>query len=664
MRRSICYSEPSQAKAGEVSNWKFVFTTAAPLPKGTRLRFDLLSRGRESIDWQIPTSNLKQGSNCIWAMLDNGKALQAKEIEVPESFAPLFEFVLPSTIEAGGNFMVVIGNPKEAKKGTGNRAQTNSQRRRPFHLLIDPTGKGNFGDPEVFTLDVRGNVLKTIRILSPSFVVRNKRFDAIVRFEDEFGNLTSNAPDDTLIELSHEHLRENLNWKLFIPETGFITLPNLYFNEAGIYTLRLKNTKTKEVFQSCPIKCFHESERNVYWGILHGESERIDSTENIDSCLRHFRDDISINYFACSPFESLEETSNEIWKSIAQAVTDFDEADRFSTFLGMQWAGTPGKEGVRQFLFLKDNKQMLRRKDGKYSSLDKIYKSFTPKELLSIPCFTMGKGNEYNFDEYAPEHERVAEIYNAWGSSECTAKEGNPLPIRNSNKKGLQESAEGSIRKALRKNCRFGFVAGGLDDRGIYADFYQNGQEQYFPGMTAIIAQEHSRNHLAEALYNRSCYATTGERIIVGLYLAGVPMGKEINSADKPGLMVNRHLSGYAAGTTTLKSVEIIRNGEVLTSFKGTGYSLDFTYDDMVPLEKIIIDAKDKKPPFVYYYLRVIQEDGHMAWSSPIWVDFVRPQPGSMKKPVKPAVVEKPIPEVFDEEDEEEEEEDFNYDEK
>ena len=22
-----------------------------------------------------------------------------------------------------------------------------------------------------------------------------------------------------------------------------------------------------------------------------------------------------------------------------------------------------------------------------------------------------------------------------------------------------------------------------------------------------------------------------------------------------------------------------------------------------------------------YYYLRVIQRDGHMAWSSPIWVD-------------------------------------------
>ena len=79
---------------------------------------------------------------------------------------------------------------------------------------------------------------------------------SIVRFEDEFGNLTNNAPEDTLIELSHEHLRENLNWKLFVPETGFISLPNLYFNEAGIYTIQLVNSKTKEIFRSAPISVF------------------------------------------------------------------------------------------------------------------------------------------------------------------------------------------------------------------------------------------------------------------------------------------------------------------------------------------------------------------------------------------------------------------------
>ena len=663
MRRSICYCDPAQAQAGEVNTWKFIYTTSVALPKGTRVKFDTLSKGRD-IDWQIPSSNLKKTSNVIFAFTDNGKILQAKEIETPDSFAPVYEFILPSAIEVGGNFTIVVGSPKSGAtnaKAHGTRAQTHSQRRRSFNLYIDPTGKGHFHEPEVFNMDIRGNILHSIRVLTPSFVVRNKRFDVIVRFEDEFGNLTSEAPEDTLIELSHEHLRENLNWKLFIPETGFISLPNLYFNEPGVYTITLRNSKTKEIFRSSPIKCFPENDKNLFWGILHGESDRVDSTENIESCLRHFRDDRALNYFAASPFENPEETSNDIWKLIIQNITDFDEADRFATFLGFQWVGTPGEEGVRQIIYAKDSKQLLRKKDAKYNNLKKIYKSFNPKEIIAIPSFTMGKGYDYNFDDYNPDFERVVEIYNSWGSSECTAKEGNPIPIRNPNKKGVQETADGSVQKALQHNLRFGFVSGGLDDRGIYEGFYEGGQEQYPGGLTAIIAPEHSKSALAEALYNRSCYATTGERIILGLFLAGFPMGKEVSTADKPGLMINRHLSGFVAGTTTLSAVEIIRNGKVLKSFDCTGYTLDFTFDDLSPIEKVAIDNKDKKPPFVYYYLRVTQEDGHMAWSSPIWVDVIQPVPGAKvtaKRPVKPT----PAPINFDEDDEEEEEIDFDLD--
>lgn len=661
MRRSICYCEPSHARAGEINTWKFIYTSAVNLPKGTRIRFDLGSKGRD-IDWQIPTVNLKKTSNVIYAVLENGKQLMAKEIEISDSFTPQYEFILTSALEAGHNFTIVVGSPKAndgAKNGT--KAQTNAQRRRPFLLYIDTTGKGNFDDPEVFSLDIRGSDLSNIRILTPSFVTRNKRFDVIVRFEDEYGNLTNHASDETLVELSHEHLRENLKWKLFVPETGFIALPNLYFNEPGIYTIRLLNTHTKETFQSSPIKCFPDSNHHLYWGLLHGESERIDSTENIENCLRHIRDEKALNFFSASPFESPEETSSDIWKLIVQNITEFDESERFSTFLGFQFQGVPGQEGIRHILYLKDAKQILRKKDPKSSSLSKIYKSFSPKEMISIPTFTMGKGFEYDFKNFDPNFERVVEIYNAWGSCECTKKEGNLRPIQTNGKIGIQETAEGSIQKALLRNLRFGFVAGGLDDRGIYVDLFEGDQVQYSPGLTAIIASEHTRSSLAEALYNRSCYATTGERIIVGLSLAGSPMGSEVSTADKHGLIVNRHLAGYVAGTNKLKAVEIIRNGKVIKTFTSEDHTLEFVYDDMTPLDKVIIDAKDKKPPFVYYYIRVIQEDGHMAWSSPIWVDYVPSAPVRKMVAVKGAkVVKKPI--FAEELDDEDEEDDFDLD--
>lgn len=626
MRRSICYCEPAQTLAGNSSTWQFIYTPSIDLPKGTKLKFDLQSKGRE-IDWELPSTNLKKTSGLIYGLLDNKKVVQAKEIAVKDSMTPAYEFVLPSEIEAGSNFTIILGSPKLNARdmaSKGLKSQKNSQRRRPFYLYVDPSGKGKYEEPEVFTMDIRGNELKTIRLLTPSFVTKNKRFDIVLRFEDEFGNLTNNAPSDTVVELSYENIRENLNWKLFVPETGFINVPNLYFNEAGIYTITLKNPKTKEEFRSFPIKCFPEGNQHLFWGLFHGESERYDSTENIDSCLRHFRDEKALNFFGVSPFENQEETPNEVWKGVIQTVTEFNEDDRFTTFHGVQWVGSPHKEGIRQLVYLKDIKQPIRKKESKITSFDKLYRSTSPKEFIAIPSFTMGKGFDYDFKAWDPDFERVVEIYNSWGCSENTKKEGNDIPISTSTKKGVQESPEGSVQKALNNNCRFGFVAGGLDDRGIYAGFYDGGQSQYPPGLTAIIATEHNRTSIADALYQRSCYATTGERIIVGLYLAGLGMGKELSTVDKPGLLINRHLTGYVAGTSDLVKVEIIRNGKVIKTYEpDTGYAFEFAFDDMVPLDQVVISSKDKRPPFVYYYVRVTQEDGHMAWSSPIWVDYI-----------------------------------------
>ena len=638
MRRSICFCEPNASLAGEVSTWKFSYTTATSLPKGAKLKFDLQSRGRE-IDWELPQVNPKEKKNLIWLELSDKKILHAKEIQGPEDFTPSYEFILPSEIKGGDTLSIFLGSAGDK----GNRAQTATQRRRPFYLYIDLKGKGDYKDPEIFTLDVRGNVLKNIRIVAPSLVAKGKRFDVIIRFEDIFGNLTNNAPEDTLVSVSYEHLRENLNWKLFVPETGFINVPNLYFNEPGIYKIQLENLKTKEKFLSAPVKCVLETDRSIYWGLLHGESDRFDSGENIENCLRYFRDDKNLQFYASSSFESNEETPNDIWKSVSVQIAEFNEDYRFSTFLGVQWFNAAPEEGHRLLLYAKDSKPMLRKKDMKTNSLKKIYKGHSVKDLLSVPSFSMAKGYETTFEDFDTEYERVVEIYNAWGSSECTEKEGNLRPITSDDKKGIFESEKGSIRKALNNNHRFGFVAGGLDDRGIFADLYDSEQVQYTPGLTAILAFEHTREALFQALINRSCYATTGERIVLGFSIAGAPMGAELNTKLKPGLGFNRHITGFVAGTKPIKEILFIRNGKPFHSIQPDQTHYEFAIDDTELLSKIFLPGKGEKPPFVYYYIRAIQEDGHIAWSSPIWIDIVEAVPSlngnntPAKKPKKPA---------------------------
>lgn len=629
MRRSICFTQPTHTQAGKTGTWKFVYTPSQTLPQGARLKFDLLSKGRP-IDWEIPETDLSKKTSVIWLDLQNSSPLPFTRTE-DDQFAQ-FETTLPREVKAGESFTISIGQLNPEKHAL-SRAQKIVQRRKSFHLYIDPKGKGEYKDRELFQMDIRGGHLQSLRVIAPSIVTRNKRFDVIVRFEDEFGNLTANAPEGTLIDLSYRHLRENLNWKLFVPETGFLTLPNLYFNEPGVYKLRLKNLLTNQVFFSPPIKCYQDYPLNLFWGVFHGESERFDATEHIESCLRYFRDEKAYHFYGVSAFDAEQETSSDIWKLISNQVTEFNEEDRFSTFLGFQWTGEATQEGIRQFLYTKDSKPLLRKKDTKTNSLKKIYKTHQAKDLLAIPSFTMNGKKPYDFTNFDPQFERVVEIYNAWGSSECMEKEGNPRPIKSHNNKGIGETSEGSVRKALERNCRFGFVAGGFDDRGIYEGLFDTGQQQYSSGLTAVLSKDHSRSSLFDALQKRRCYATTGARMILGFYIGGEQMGSELSNSQKPGLALNRHISGYVIGTSELEKVEIVRNSQVLHTFSPEGDTFDFAYDDTQNLQESSIGGDPF--PFVYYYLRTFQKDGHIGWSSPIWVDYhATPQKISAPKKV------------------------------
>lgn len=122
MRRSICYCEPTQCMAGEVSTWKFIYTPSIDLPKGTKLKFDLLSTGRD-IDWEAPQANLKKTSNVIYVLLENKKVIAGKEIELKNSVNPAYEFVLPSEVEAGSEITIVVGSPKLTTKEESKTVQ-------------------------------------------------------------------------------------------------------------------------------------------------------------------------------------------------------------------------------------------------------------------------------------------------------------------------------------------------------------------------------------------------------------------------------------------------------------------------------------------------------------------------------------------------------------
>lgn len=155
----------------------------------------------------------------------------------------------------------------------------------------------------------------------------------------------------------------------------------------------------------------------------------------------------------------------------------------------------------------------------------------------------------------------------------------------------------------LAKGHRFGFTASS-DSHGL---LWHHGEarkrDPYRTGLTAVQVRSLHRDDVLEALRARRCYATSGAKILLDVTVNGAPMGSEI-VADGPPLAV--HVIAHGEGP--LARVEVIADGVVAARED---------VDAMTHEARFSVQAR-------YLYVRVTQQDGEMAWSSPVFVDAGR----------------------------------------
>ena len=113
-----------------------------------------------------------------------------------------------------------------------------------------------------------------------------------------------------------------------------------------------------------------------------------------------------------------------------------------------------------------------------------------------------------------------------------------------------------------------------------------------------------TRQDLIDAMKKRHTYAAT-DNIIVDVRIGDHVMGDAFRSSDRPVVKVR------AIGTRPLDKVVVIKNNKfAYTSEPGTTEA-SFEFSDT-----------EAEAGESYYYVRVEQSDGSLAWSSPIWVDY------------------------------------------
>ncbi len=122
--------------------------------------------------------------------------------------------------------------------------------------------------------------------------------------------------------------------------------------------------------------------------------------------------------------------------------------------------------------------------------------------------------------------------------------------------------------------------------------------------LVAVFAGERTRESVFAGLYNRRVYATSGERILLRMDVDGNPMGTEFRGSTPPRIRVT------VTGTRPIQRIELKKNSKVIFTRPGHDRHETFEYLDRS-------NAYDN----VYYYVRVVQEDGEEAISSPVWMN-------------------------------------------
>jgi len=347
----------------------------------------------------------------------------------------------------------------------------------------------------------------------------------------------------------------------------------------------------------------------LFWGDLHGQSqyhswspqEQVGISCNTPKeCYRYARDIAGLDFCSITDTRSI---IMDIWKEEVETSQRMNEPGRFVTFQGSEVGDNIN--GHRNVIFAGDQPEpMITAPTGQENTdlrellqTPRLHQRFAERnDVLLIPHHVK---IWLDWNCHNPHLEPVMEIYSVWG---CGEKHGSDL--------WDMREVNGGAQEAWARGYKIGVIGGSDTHAGLPGRSIPNCDREsrlHFPGgLTAVWASELTRGSLFEALRARRCYATTGVRIILETFINQNPMGSEIHWPD---FSKARQLRINVWGTDELEEVTIVKNNDDVYTFDPKSEQAQLEWEDRTQAR--IGD---------YYYVRVIQQDGNRAWSSPIWL--------------------------------------------
>ena len=417
--------------------------------------------------------------------------------------------------------------------------------------------------------------------------------------------------------------------------------------DLGIHYIGARDLYSGAEVLSNPIRVCRPEEPRVFFGDIHGKVFFCGGTCSVEAYYVYARDVARLDFSAvtgvtelfrhhCTGYRDGRPPLTEgNWAELQQAARRFSMDDEFAAFLSFEWqsdwaahnippdfdhieAAGDRCYGDRNVYYLNDDEPFYRPFDECSNTARKLFDRLRCKQALVIPHHSsapedfMGVGLKgADWEDRDDELLRLVEIYSKWGNSEYA---GCPRKLTN-------HSQGRFVQDALAMGHRVGFI--GSSDTHVSipggAGLEGGATLRYArPGYACVYAPRLTKADIFEGLRSRRCYATTGIKMLMDFYLNGKPMGSELQSEPD----AERNLRFYVAGTDRIEAVEIVRNGRTVhTVMGGSQPVMDIEWTDASDMREYALHAEGRAP-FVYYYVRVIQRDWEMGWTSPVWVDL------------------------------------------
>ena len=364
----------------------------------------------------------------------------------------------------------------------------------------------------------------------------------------------------------------------------------------GLYTVAAVDPQTGIAGRSNYVGAGFLEDRGIFFGEMHSQMWHSQGTGTTEEFFRWGRDAAGLDF--CAPanhYRMRFPITDEIWRESLETTNRFDEPGRFVTLVSHEW-GTGNRNGHKNLYYRGDFARFICSFGEGGMTPDELWARLEGQAALTIPHHTQF-GNATNWSYRNDRHQRLVEICSGWGISEAGPKT--------------------SVQVALAMGHRIGFV-GGTDSHHGQAN---QGSRHVNDGngLACVQATALTRTAIWDALYERRCYATTGDRILLDATMDGHPVGTDL-PVDLAAYGARRfHVR--VAGTYRIDTVEILCNSQVVYTARPAGDVWEGEWTDAAPLAPLAIAPTfDDDRPFVFYYVRVTQANRQIAWASPFWL--------------------------------------------